>query len=82
MLADILIAIVITGRYFDYTFYVFSCEEQDQSVCPLTLFDQIKDDPGKINVNYPDLRTGRCGTAFLVVGLYLLAVGLMILVPD
>ena len=82
MIADILIAIGITGRFFDYTFYVFDCTEQDDAACARTLFDQIKDDPGSINVNYQDLRTGRCGTAFLVVGIYLLAVGLMILVPD
>ena len=48
----------------------------------MTLFDLIKDDPDNISVDYDGLRTGRCGTALLVSGTYMMVVGLGILIPD
>ena len=81
MIADIFVAVVITGKLFDMTFYLYDCKGTLEE-CPLTIFDNIKDDPAKITVNYLDLRTGRCGTCFLIVGVYLMAIALSILVPD
>jgi hypothetical protein len=48
----------------------------------LTLFDNILDYPGDVSVDFDVLRTGRCGTALLVLGVYLMYLGLSILVPD
>lgn len=39
MLADVIIALVITGRLMGYTFFIFSCNEADEDSCPMTLFD-------------------------------------------
>ncbi len=42
----------------------------------------MKDDRDKISVDYELLRTGRCGTALLMTGVYLMLVGLRVLIPD
>ena len=48
----------------------------------MTLFDLVKDDPDNISVDYDGLRTGRCGSALLVSGTYMMVIGLGILIPD
>ena len=61
---------------------VFSCDKIDRADCILTVFDVLKDDPDNISVNYDNLRTGRCGTAMIISGVYLIFVGQRILIPD
>jgi hypothetical protein len=83
VVADFLIAALITARVFYSDFRLFECTEPDGDVaCPLTIFDVIKDDPGAVSVDYTLLRTGRCGTSLLAVGLYLMRAGMIILIPD
>jgi len=82
--ADFVIAAVVTGRVFQVDTRLFhNCDEPEGDVaCVLTLFDLIKDEPGSVSVDYGGLRTGRCGTALMGVGLYLMRVSLVILIPD
>ena len=62
---------------------IFSCNDPGgPSACQSTLFDLILDNAANVNVDYVVLRTGRTGTAFLVMGAYLVWVSLQILVPD
>ena len=79
---NVFVCIFITGRFIQTDLRLFDCEVKDRRKCQLTLFDLIKDDPDNISVNYDSLRTGRCGTALIVSGIYLIFVGLRILIPD
>jgi len=80
---NILIDALITGSIFELDTSLYECDNPSGTdSCPLTLFDNIKDDPSKVTVNYQILRTGRCGVSMLVVGIYLMSVGLTILIPD
>ena len=79
---DLIIALFITGKLFNVDASLFECEFAKIENCILTLFDLIKDDPDNISVNYGLLRTGRCGVAMLMSGVYLMFVGLSILIPD
>lgn len=83
VVADFLIAAVVTARVFGADTRIFECSEPEGDVaCPLTIFDVIKDDPGAVAVDYTLLRTGRCGTSLLAVGLYLMRAGMIILIPN
>jgi len=63
--------------------HIFSFDDPGgDSACIYTLFDLIMDDPTNVNIDYSILRTGRTGTAFLVMGSYVTIVSLLILVPD
>ena len=63
--------------------HLFSCDDPNgSSACVYTLFDLIKDSPQNVNIDYVVLRTGRTGTAFLVMGAYITIVSLNILVPN
>ena len=63
--------------------HLFSCNNPGGSAaCIYTLFDLIKDDPNNVSIDYSVLRTGRTGTAFLMMGSYVTLVSLLILVPD
>jgi len=79
---DTVIAIVLKGDILSYSTALYTCADSDPSNCVFTVFDLIKDEPGKISVDYEVLRVGRVGIAFLVSGGYLLLVGLKILIPD
>ena len=61
---------------------MFSYKKPSDSDCIYTIFDLIKDEPDNISVDYSALRTGRCGVALLVTGVYLMLVGLRVLIPD
>ena len=62
---------------------LFACDDPGgDSSCVYTLFDLIIDNPNNVNVDYVVLRSGRTGTAFLVMGAYVTLVSLLILVPD
>jgi hypothetical protein len=83
LLADLFIAAMVCGHLWYLDTSVFECVEPEGPVaCPLTPFDVIQDDPGSVTVDYGRLRTGRCGTALMAVGLYLMRAGMVILVPD
>ena len=84
VIADFLIAALVTGAVFQVDTRLFhTCDEPAGDVaCVLTLFDLIKDAPGAVSVDYGLLRTGRCGTALMGVGLYLMQVAVGILIPD
>lgn len=83
IVADLLIAALITGGVFGADTRLFQCAAAEGDVaCPLTIFDVVKDDPGAVAVDYTLLRTGRCGTALLAVGLYLMRAGMNILIPN
>lgn len=83
LVADFLVACFVAAHVFQTDTHLFECLEPEGDVaCPLTIFDVIKDDPGSVSVNYTLLRTGRCGTALLAVGLYLMRAGMTILIPD
>jgi hypothetical protein len=82
MIVNFFICAFITGSVLNYDTSVYNCSSQTTSSCKLTLFDNILATPGDSLVNYDTLRTGRCGTALLMFGLYLLYLGLTILVPD
>lgn len=83
IVADFLIAAVITARVFGADTRLFECLKAEGDVaCPLTIFDVVKDDPGAVAVDYTLLRTGRCGTSLLAVGLYLMGAGMNILIPN
>ena len=82
VLIDLIIALFVTGKLFSIDASLFDCEFAKIESCVLTLFDLVKDDPDNISVNYGQLRTGRCGVAMLMSGVYLMFVGLSILIPD
>lgn len=83
VVADFLIAAVITASVWQADTRLFECNEAEGDVaCPLTIFDVVKDDPGAVAVDYTLLRTGRCGTSLLAVGLYLMRAGMNILIPN
>lgn len=66
-----------------FDFHVFSCDEPEGApACPYTIFDVIVQDPDAVSTDYLVLRTGRCGTSLIIVGLYLMRVSLQILIPD
>ena len=50
--------------------------------CPLTFLDVIPDDSASVSIDYGILRTGRCGTAILATGVYLMRASMIILIPD
>ena len=63
--------------------HLFNCDNPGgASACVYTIFDMIKDNPQNVNIDYVVLRTGRTGTAFLVMGAYITIVSLNILVPN
>ena len=72
---NVFIVIFFTGRFMQTELWIFDCDKIDRSDCIITLFDLIKDDPDNISVDYDNLRTGRCGTAMIISGVYLIAVG-------
>jgi hypothetical protein len=72
---NVFIVIFFTGRFMQTELWIFDCDKIDRKLCIITLFDLIKDDPDNISVDYDNLRTGRCGTAMIISGVYLIAVG-------
>jgi hypothetical protein len=81
-IGNLIIAVVITGRVLTYQTNIYACEATSESDCIYTIFDLIKDEPDNISVDYAALRTGRCGVALLVSGVYLMLVALKVLIPD
>ena len=82
-IANLFISLIISGHMMSIQTPLFACAEgTPASSCVSTLFDLIMDQPNDVNIDYSVLRTGRTGTAFLVVGAYIVAVSLSILVPD
>jgi hypothetical protein len=83
IIGNMFITIVIAGHLMSLETHLFSCNDPaGDSACIYTLFDLIKDNPSNVSIDYLVLRTGRTGTAFLVMGSYVTLVSLLILVPD
>lgn len=83
ILGNLIITMLISGHLMSFPTHVFGCDDPGgDSACPYTIFDLIIDNPNNVNVDYVVLRTGRTGTAFLVMGAYVTLISLFILVPD
>jgi hypothetical protein len=82
IIGNLLITTMIAGHLMSIDTHLFSCLDPSDSACIYTLFDLIMDNPNNVNIDYTVLRTGRCGTAFLVMGGYVTIASLLILVPD
>lgn len=83
MAGNFFISAFIVAHVFQQDMSLYACDDPGgASACMKTLFDNIKDDPYNVDVDYQSLRVGRCGTCFLVMGAYILYVGLTILIPD
>lgn len=83
IIGNVFITTVIAGHLMSIDTHLFSCNDPGgDSACIYTLFDLIKDNPSNVSIDYLVLRTGRTGTAFLVMGSYVTLVSLLILVPD
>lgn len=83
IIGNALITVLIAGHLMSIPTHLFSCDATGgDSDCIYTLFDLIMDNPNNVNIDYVVLRTGRCGSAFLVMGGYVTIVSLLILVPD
>ena len=83
IIGNMLITVLIAGHLMSIPTHLFSCDDNSlDSACIYTIFDLIMDNPNNVNIDYVVLRTGRCGTAFLVMGGYVAIVSLLILVPD
>lgn len=83
IIGNLYITIVIAGHLMSIDTHLFSCDDPGgDSACIYTLFDLIMDDPNNVSIDYSILRTGRTGTAFLVMGSYVTLASLLILVPD
>ena len=77
------ITTVISGHLMSTPTPLFSCTNPaGDTACVYTLFDMILDSTQDNNPNYILLRTGRTGTAFLVMGAYATIISLNILIPD
>ena len=83
VMGNLLITILISGHLMSIPTHLFSCDDPaGDSACVYTLFDMILDSPQNNSPDYVLLRTGRTGTAFLVLGAYSTIVSLIILIPD
>lgn len=83
IIGNLIITTIIAGHLMSLPTPIFSCDDPGgDSACPYTIFDLIMDNPNNVNIDYVVLRTGRCGTAFLVMGAYVTLVCLYILVPN
>ena len=83
IIGNLLITVLIAGHLMSIPAHLFSCNDpQGDSACIYTVFDLIMDNPNNVNIDYVVLRTGRTGSAFLVMGAYVTIVSLLILVPD
>ena len=82
-LANLWIAVCITGKLFKFEFHLFECDAPEgPSGCALTFLDVIPDDPATVSIDYQMLRNGRCGLSFIVLGVYLMRESMIILIPD
>lgn len=52
IIVDSLIAVLIKGDILTFSTAIYSCNESNPSNCVYTIFDLIKDTPGKISVDY------------------------------
>ena len=83
VVGNIFIAIFIAGHFLSTSTAIYPCTDPGGlSVCPITLFDNILDFPGNANIDFVALRTGRTGVCMILMGAYILYVGLSILIPD
>ena len=81
LIINIIIAVGIIGNFLFINTAIFPCDE-NESKCLITLFDFVKDNPQKVNIDYFNLRTGRCGVAFIIVGAFFMLFSLIVLIPD
>jgi hypothetical protein len=80
---NLFIAVLMVGQILENKTRLRECSADiEDNECPFSLFDPIKDDPSNVNVDYQILRTGRCGLAFIIVGAYLMMLGLKIMIPE
>ncbi len=83
IVGNLIITTLIAGHLMSLPTHIFNCDDPGgDSACPYTIFDMIMDNPNNVNIDYVVLRTGRCGTAFLVMGAYVTLVSLLILIPN
>jgi len=84
ILGNLFITVVISGHLMSLKTPLFYCDSTDvgDAGCIYTLFDLIVADTEDVSIDYVVLRTGRTGTAFLVMGSYVTLAALLVLIPD
>mmetsp|Transcript_9638 Transcript_9638/g.9300 ORF Transcript_9638/g.9300 Transcript_9638/m.9300 type:complete len:430 (+) Transcript_9638:820-2109(+) len=80
LIMNFFVCAFFTGYFMNFNTSIYPCELENTDSCPLTLFDNIHS--GESNIDFDNLRKGRCGTALFILGIYLMILGLQILVPD
>ena len=83
LIGNFFISAFVVAHVWNTQTPLYPCNDPTGNMqCVMTLFDNILDFPGDVNVVYPNLRVGRCGTSMLVMGAYLLYIGISILIPQ
>lgn len=80
---NLFITLLISGHCMSIKTPIYSCDKPGGAPdCIYTLLDNILDNSANVDPDYNLLRTGRTGTAFLVLGAYTTMVSLNIICPE